>query len=101
MSYAVRKTGHFGEYGMLGILVTGFLLTFEGIRKLQKRYIVLFATLWCMLYAATDEVHQLFVKGRSAEIIDVFVDAFGGFLAAVILVTIWNKISKRKKYEKV
>ena len=54
-----------------------------------------------MLYAMTDEMHQLFVKGRSAKIGDVFVDMFGGLVAAVILVAIWKKISKRKNYEKV
>ena len=101
VSFVVRKIGHFGEYGLLGLLVTGFLLTFEGIRKLKKRYIYFYATLWCMLYALTDEMHQLFVKGRSAKIGDVFVDMFGGLVAAVILVAIWKKISKRKNYEKV
>ena len=101
VSFVVRKIGHFGEYGLLGLLVTGFLLTFEGIRNLKKRYIYFYATLWCMLYSLTDEMHQLFVKGRSAKIGDVFVDMFGGLVAAVILVAIWKKISKRKNYEKV
>ncbi|MBP5772703.1 MAG: VanZ family protein [Eubacterium sp.] len=101
VSFIVRKIGHFGEYGLLGLLVTGFLLTFEGIRNLKKRYIVLFGTLWCFVYALTDETHQLFVQGRSAKIGDVFVDVIGGLLAAVIIVAIWNKISKRKNYEKV
>lgn len=101
VSFVVRKIGHFGEYGLLGLLVTGFLLTFEGIRNLKKRYIYLFATLWCGLYALTDEAHQLFVDGRSARIGDVFVDMIGGLVAAVILVAIWKKISKRKNYEKV
>ncbi|MCR5430070.1 MAG: VanZ family protein [Eubacterium sp.] len=100
-SFIVRKIGHFGEYGLLGLLVTGFLLTFEGIRNLKKRYIYFFATLWCALYALTDEAHQLFVEGRSARIGDVFVDMMGGLVAAVILVAIWKKISKRKKYEEV
>lgn len=101
VSFIVRKIGHFGEYGILGLLTAGFLLTFEGIRKLKKRYIVLFATLWCLLYALTDETHQLFVSGRSAKVGDVFVDIAGGLVAAVILVLIWSKISKRKNYEKV
>ncbi len=101
VSFVVRKIGHFGEYGLLGLLVSGFLLTFEGIRNLKKRYIYYFATLWCTIYALTDEVHQLFVKGRSARIGDVFVDMIGGLVAAVILVAIWKKISKRKNYEKV
>ncbi len=95
-SFVIRKIGHLGEYGILGLLTAGFLLTFEGIRKLKKRYIVMFATLWCFVYALTDETHQLFVKGRSAKVGDVFVDIAGGLLAAVILVMIWNKCKKKE-----
>ena len=101
VSFIVRKIGHFGEYGILGLLVTGLLLTFDKIRKIKLKWIVLISTLWCTVYAVTDEVHQLFVHGRSAKVGDVFVDMFGGFLAAVILVAIWNKRSKRKEYEEV
>ena len=102
VSYIVRKIGHFGEYGILGLLVTGFLITFEKIRNIdKKRYIVGFTTLWCLLYAMTDEIHQMFVDGRSAKILDVFVDVFGGCLSAVIFVLILKRIDKRKKYEEV
>ena len=97
VSFIVRKIGHLGEYGILGLLVTGLLLTFDKIRAIKLKWIVLIATLWCTVYAVTDEVHQLFVHGRSAKIGDVFVDMFGGFLAAVILVAIWNKIIKNKE----
>lgn len=101
VSFIVRKIGHFGEYGILGLLVTGLLLTFEKIRAIKLKWIVLISTLWCTVYAVTDEVHQIFVNGRTAKVGDVFVDMFGGFLAAVILVAIWNKINKRKEYEEV
>ena len=97
VSFVVRKIGHLGEYGMLGLLVTGFLLTFEKIRNLKKRYIYLLALLWCMAYAISDEVHQMFVNGRSAKVIDVFVDMIGGLVAAVILVAIWKTVNKRKE----
>lgn len=97
VSFVVRKIGHLGEYGILGLLVTGFLLTFEKIRNLKKRYIYLLALLWCMVYAISDEVHQMFVNGRSAKVIDVFVDMIGGLVAAVILVAIWKTVNKRKE----
>ena len=43
VSFIVRKTGHFGEYGILGVLISTFLLTFEKIRN-KKRYIVILIT---------------------------------------------------------
>lgn len=36
VSFYVRKTGHFGEYGILGLLIGGLLITFEKIRSLKK-----------------------------------------------------------------
>ena len=72
VSFFVRKTGHFGEYGILGLLVLGFLLTFENIRTMKKAVLKMIsaAVLICMLYAATDEFHQGFVDGRSPKITD-------------------------------
>ena len=102
VSYIVRKIGHFGEYGILGLLVTGFIITFDKIRNIdKKRYIVGFTALWCLIYAMTDEIHQMFVDGRSAKVLDVFVDIAGGCVAAVIFVLILKRIDKRKKYEEV
>ena len=37
VSFFVRKTGHFGEYGILSLLWSGFLLSFESIRKIKKK----------------------------------------------------------------
>ena len=98
VSKTVRKIGHFGEYGMLGLLVTGFLLTFERIRNISRKwYIYLMTVGWCLLYAISDEIHQGFVKGRNTRPIDIVVDVLGGFVAAVIMVAIWKAINKRKE----
>jgi len=54
-----------------------------------------------MLYAITDEFHQYFVPGRSAEIRDVLIDSSGAFIG--ILLTIGIIQIKRKlksKYRK-
>ncbi len=98
VSKSVRKVGHFGEYGILGLLITGLLLTFERIKNISRKwYIYLITVVWCMVYAITDEIHQGFVKGRNPQVIDVFVDMLGGFVAAVILVAIWKKFRKKKE----
>lgn len=40
------------------------------------------AALMATLYGITDEFHQLFVAGRSADLYDVLADACGGLLGA-------------------
>ena len=49
------------------------------------------------LYAVTDEIHQLFVPGRSGQITDVILDSCGGLIGAVLSATILYLIRKRKK----
>ena len=41
-------------------------------------------------YAATDELHQVFVPGRSAEFTDVLLDSLGA-LAGIWLYLAWHR----------
>ena len=72
----VRKGAHLLVYFVLGYLMVSTLKEFRLIDK--RTYI--FAIILCMLYSISDEVHQLFVPGRSAEIIDVLIDTAGASL---------------------
>ena len=45
----------------------------------------------------TDEIHQLFVPGRSGQITDVILDSCGGLIGAVLSAIILYLIRKRKK----
>lgn len=72
LTFLIRKSAHFFLYFILGILV---LNAISGIRKAW-----LVSLLFCLLYACTDEVHQLFVIGRSGELKDVLVDFIGSIL---------------------
>lgn len=68
--HLIRKCAHFAAYFILGILVVHALK-----RPFKKRLI--YALLICMLYAMSDEIHQLFVPGRSGEVRDVLIDSAG------------------------
>lgn len=97
VSFAVRKVGHFGEYGILGILTGCFLITFEKIRKSKAIKVIIIATTFCMLYAVTDEFHQGFVAGRSPKIMDVIIDTLGGMTGATMVsVLLFLKTRKDK-----
>jgi len=50
-----------------------------------------------VLYACTDEIHQLFVPGRGAQMSDVLLDSAGAGLGIVLFVTI-RRINGRSNH---
>lgn len=69
----VRKFAHFFEYFVLAILLMFFLKNyFEVNLKL-----VMVVCILCLLYSITDEIHQLFVPGRTGRVVDVCIDFLG------------------------
>ena len=69
----VRKAAHAFNYFVLGCLAYRTFWLFDG-RKRWRRF-VLFAALFCVAFAALDELHQLYVPGRSGELRDVLIDS--------------------------
>jgi VanZ family protein len=69
----LRKLGHFAEYVVLGGLL---------MRALRNAPVAVLAG---SAYAATDEVHQLFVGGRHGSPLDWLIDT-AGVVAGVALV---------------
>ena len=87
---AIRKVAHFTEYAILGILsYIAFLLH-------KKKKLVLSATTLCFIYAITDEIHQLFVKGRACRWYDVAIDTAGAFAGIMVLILIIKLYKKRR-----
>jgi len=81
----VRKSAHFGEYFILGIFTVWLFREYISSWK----HIFLFAFLFCVCYAMSDEFHQLFILGRSGKLFDVFIDGSGAFFG-IIFTTIWH-----------
>lgn len=88
----VRKGAHFFAYFMLGILVLHALRC----SKLLGFQCVGFALLICVLYAVSDEVHQLFITGRSGEIRDVLIDSAGSSVG----IGVWLVMKRIVKWKK-
>jgi len=74
------KFVHFLEYGLLGM----FLYHFFRYPKPFVSHPWRAASIVGVLYAASDEIHQLFVPGRFCEFADFVVDCLGVFLFAAI-----------------
>ena len=90
LNYPIRKVAHYSIYFLLGILVYQIFLH-TGIKHKE-----LVALLICLIYAITDETHQLFVLGRSGRIFDVFIDGFGS-LTAIFLIKFIRKRKNTKE----
>lgn len=82
VQFAVRKTAHLGEYGILAALL------FRALRADRvNRWTLawsLTAVAIAILVAITDEWHQSFVPSRTASPWDVLVDTIGAILAQVL-----------------
>ncbi len=90
ISTVVRKGAHFSVYGLLGFSAQMTMISYIKI-PFWLRNAAAFSI--CVLYAATDEIHQLFVSGRSGEVRDVLIDSCGAlmFIMIGIAVMIINK----------
>ena len=86
LNYSVRKSAHVFEYFILGVLALNVFDAFNVKRK------ILFAIILCVLYASSDEFHQLFT-GRTASIIDVLLDS----VASIVGIYLLNFIFSRRK----
>jgi VanZ family protein len=75
----LRKGAHIAEYAVLGALL---------YRALGREAPALAAGI---AYAATDELHQHFVRGRHASPVDVAIDAVGLSLGMLV----WLRVRQR------
>ena len=85
--FPVRKCAHLSLYLILGILVISLLREYMVINT----KLVLLSLLICFLYACSDEIHQLFVPGRSGEVRDVLIDTLGASLGVFFYYLFFRK----------
>lgn len=90
LSTVVRKLAHVVAYAVLGVLLVWAL---AARRRVTAKLIVYTVAITC-LYAISDELHQLFIPGRSAEVRDVAIDTLGGTIG--VSVAAWNTARLRR-----
>lgn len=96
LQFIVRKSAHFIGYMILGILASGLILHYENI---NKKYPLAF--LICVIYAISDEIHQLFVPGRSGQVRDVLIDSAGSLLGIILVMAFVKILIKFNKKHKI
>ena len=84
LHHVIRKIAHFTEFAILG--VTTVIALYNKNRSRSCNYLL--PIIIAVLYACSDEFHQLFVPGRAGTIKDVLVDSLGA-LTGVTLTWLW------------
>lgn len=90
-NHLLRKNAHFFMYLILGVLVMNAMrkIGLSGMKSFM------FSLLICILYAVSDEVHQLLVLGRGGQVKDVMIDNAGAILGIGMYALISKIIKSR------
>ena len=87
--FIVRKLAHMFLYFVL------YLLSFIFFKSFNMKKYHLKAFVFCLLYAISDELHQLFIIERTFKLLDILIDMFGTSVCYFLIKTIGtNKHSK-------
>ena len=102
----VRKYAHFFSYLILGLLMVNSLTLgwlYARKRGTAQRYacwpywrVLLVALGICILYAISDEIHQLFVPGRGCQVTDMLIDSGGSTLGIGIYAAVKLIVDRKK-----
>jgi len=92
LQYPIRKCAHMTEYMIFTLSVVLALYVWN--IKNKWLYIIAFAV--SVIFASTDEFHQLFVPGRSGMVIDILIDSIGAAIGLLIVWGVRRKMLKRK-----
>ena len=96
MQFIVRKGAHFTVYLLLGFFSFLAMNTYNILTQLKTAVALTIS----LLYAISDEIHQLFVPGRAGQVRDVAIDFAGavcGVAIVAFLVYLFTKLPKRKE----
>jgi VanZ family protein len=89
------KIEHLLAYGGLGFLLN-LSLRIQNKISIIKKYPALFTVLIVSTYGALDELHQLFIPGRSCDILDWTSDTIG-VIIGVSLMTLLILVFEKKR----
>ena len=92
-----RSIAHALEYCGLAVLL------FNALYQTRRKPMILLSLGISVFYAATDEIHQIFIEGRAFQFIDIAVDAIGsifGIAAGYIIYIVINYIIKHRRGNK-
>lgn len=91
--FVIRKFAHASEFALLGFVSAATVGVYT--LDVKKLYI---SAIFSVLYAVSDEIHQIFVEGRACQFRDVCIDTAGVLIgAAIVAVIFYLYLKKRQK----
>ena len=102
LSFPIRKCAHLTEYAVLGALLAATAASYTALQgflqghgsasasRTMKPLVLPFII--GVLYAVSDEIHQLFVPGRAGQLRDVLIDSAG----ILIGMCLYRVLSRRR-----
>lgn len=95
----IRKIAHFSIYMILAIFTYMFIEELNIKSKSEKERLrknILYTCIFCLIYAIFDEIHQIYVPGRTGKVIDVIIDTLGA-CTGITIILIRNKFNYKNK----
>ena len=95
----IRKIAHFSIYMILAIFTYMFIEELNIKSKSEKERLrknILYTCIFCLIYAIFDEIHQIYVPGRTGKAIDVIIDTLGA-CTGITIILIRNKFNYKNK----
>ena len=95
IEHYIRKLAHFSLYLVLGMITNSLMCTFN-LKNNRRIYISLGIGI---IYAVSDEFHQIFIPDRTASILDILIDSCGvavGIFLVFFIVKIHERIFQKK-----
>lgn len=89
--HIVRKTAHFAEFSLLGVLLWNCVRSWRPALPLRVASEAFFSLFLPFL----DETLQLFTEGRSAQVDDVWLDVAGVCFGTLLMVVLWAGVRNR------
>lgn len=83
----IRKIAHVTEFAILNIFFINLIYQLK--EKFKLKYLII-SIILTFIYACTDEIHQIFVQGRTSSFIDVLIDTTGAITTSLIIYIIYK-----------
>ncbi len=96
LSHIVRKTAHFIIYAALG--ASSYWMFNSLIKRYKTKILIIISIAFCFIYACSDEIHQIFVAGRSGQLSDVFIDTVGAYIGILFVYLIFKILRREKRW---
>ncbi|MFH0992099.1 MAG: VanZ family protein [bacterium] len=96
---APDKLAHAGMFFVLSLLIYRSFFHQERF-KFLKRHAILAAFLFTVVYGILDELYQLYIPWRTADVFDAIADTIGAFLFSFFII-IWCWLKKFERFSRV